>query len=153
MILLAIESSCDETAVALVKDGRHVLADCIASQVDLHRLYGGVVPEIASRKHIEVIYDLADQALASAGLTRRDRRSAGGGELRQGRGSGSGGAVDSGSSHPGTHCSQLSGVSLTRAPVLLPGGLWWAHHAGPCDGLYQNGASGHDFRRCGRRVL
>ena len=72
MILLAIESSCDETAVALVKDGRHVLADCIASQVDLHRLYGGVVPEIASRKHIEVIYDLADQALASAGLTRRD---------------------------------------------------------------------------------
>ena len=50
MNILAIESSCDETAVALVRDGRTVLADCIASQVELHRLYGGVVPEIASRK-------------------------------------------------------------------------------------------------------
>ena len=50
--ILAFESSCDETAVAIVQDGRKVLTDCIASQVDLHRLYGGVVPEIASRKHI-----------------------------------------------------------------------------------------------------
>lgn len=72
MNILAIESSCDETAAAIVKDGREVLADCIASQVDLHRIYGGVVPEIASRKHIEVIYSLADQALAQAGLTRAD---------------------------------------------------------------------------------
>ena len=49
MNILAVESSCDETAVAIVRDGREVLTDCIASQVDLHRLYGGVVPEIASR--------------------------------------------------------------------------------------------------------
>lgn len=70
MNILAIESSCDETAVAIVRDGREVLTDCIASQVDLHRLYGGVVPEIASRKHIEAIYGLADQALAEAKLTR-----------------------------------------------------------------------------------
>lgn len=70
MILLAVESSCDETAVALVKDGRRVLTDCIASQVDLHKIYGGVVPEIASRKHIEAIYGLADQALMKTGLTR-----------------------------------------------------------------------------------
>lgn len=70
MIILAVESSCDETAVALVKDGREVLADCIASSVEMHKLYGGVVPEIASRKHIEVIADLADAALAQAGLTR-----------------------------------------------------------------------------------
>ena len=55
MILMAVESSCDETAVALVEDGRRILTDCIASQVDLHRIYGGVVPEIASRKHIEKI--------------------------------------------------------------------------------------------------
>ena len=55
MKILAIESSCDETAVAVVEDGRKVLTDCIASQVDLHRIYGGVVPEIASRKHIEAI--------------------------------------------------------------------------------------------------
>ena len=72
MNILAVESSCDETAVAIVRDGREVLTDCIASQVDLHRLYGGVVPEIASRKHIEAIYGLADQALINTGLTRDD---------------------------------------------------------------------------------
>ena len=72
MNILAVESSCDETAVAIVKDGREVLTDCIASQVDLHRVYGGVVPEIASRKHIEAIYGLADLALLQAGLTRKD---------------------------------------------------------------------------------
>lgn len=72
MNILAVESSCDETAVAIVRDGRQVLTDCIASQVDLHRLYGGVVPEIASRKHIEAIYGLADQALKNANMTRRD---------------------------------------------------------------------------------
>lgn len=72
MNILAIESSCDETAVAIVRDGREVLTDCIASQVALHREYGGVVPEIASRKHIEAIYPLADQALKEAGLTRND---------------------------------------------------------------------------------
>lgn len=72
MNIMAIESSCDETAVAIVKDGRQVLTDCIASQVDLHRIYGGVVPEIASRKHIEAIYGLADQALTNANLTRQD---------------------------------------------------------------------------------
>ena len=72
MNILAIESSCDETAVAIVRDGREVLTDCIASQVALHREYGGVVPEIASRKHIEAIYPLADQALKEAGLTKND---------------------------------------------------------------------------------
>ncbi len=72
MNILAIESSCDETAVAVVRDGRQVLSDCIASQVELHKLYGGVVPEIASRKHIEAIYALADEALKHAGVTRAD---------------------------------------------------------------------------------
>ena len=72
MNILAVESSCDETAVAIVSDGRKILTDCIASQVDLHRIYGGVVPEIASRKHIEAIYGLADQALLNAGLSRED---------------------------------------------------------------------------------
>ena len=72
MLILAVESSCDETAVALVRDGREVLCDCIASQVDLHRIYGGVVPEIASRKHIEAIYGLADQALEQEGVSRKD---------------------------------------------------------------------------------
>ena len=72
MNILAVESSCDETAVAIVRDGRQVLTDCIASQVPLHRIYGGVVPEIASRKHIEAIYALADQALKEAEMTRKD---------------------------------------------------------------------------------
>lgn len=72
MKILAVESSCDETAVAIVEDGRRVLTDCIASQVELHREYGGVVPEIASRKHIEAIYALADQALENAHITRSE---------------------------------------------------------------------------------
>ena len=72
MNILSIESSCDETAVAVVRDGRTVLSDCISSQVDIHKIYGGVVPEIASRKHIEAIYPLADQALAQAGVSRAD---------------------------------------------------------------------------------
>ncbi len=71
MIILAVESSCDETAVSVVRDGREVLTDCIASQVALHREYGGVVPEIASRKHIEAIYALTDRALSEAGISRR----------------------------------------------------------------------------------
>lgn len=71
MKILAIESSCDETAVAVVEDGRKILSDAIASQVELHKIYGGVVPEIASRKHIEAIYGLADQALSQAQVTRK----------------------------------------------------------------------------------
>ena len=72
MNILAVESSCDETAVAIVRDGREILTDCISSQVELHKLYGGVVPEIASRKHMEAIYALADQALETAKLTRQE---------------------------------------------------------------------------------
>ena len=74
MNILAIESSCDETAVAVVRDGRTVLADCIASQVALHKIYGGVVPEIASRKHIEAISALADEAIAKAGVTKAQQQ-------------------------------------------------------------------------------
>ena len=72
MNILAFESSCDETAVAVVRDGRQVLSDAILSQADMHALYGGVVPEIASRKHVEAIAGLTDQALRDAGLTKRD---------------------------------------------------------------------------------
>ena len=72
MNILAFESSCDETAAAVVRDGRTVLSDAIASQADMHALYGGVVPEIASRKHVEAIAGLADAALAEAGLRKAD---------------------------------------------------------------------------------
>ena len=72
MLILAVETSCDETAVAVVRDGRTVLSDAIASQVDMHTIYGGVVPEIASRKHLEAIYGLANRALEQAGVTRQE---------------------------------------------------------------------------------
>ena len=64
--ILAIESSCDETAAAVVRNGRTVLSNIISSQIDLHKLYGGVVPEIASRKHIEKINQVIEEALCEA---------------------------------------------------------------------------------------
>ena len=72
MNILAVESSCDETAVAVVRDGRTVLSNCVNSQIEMHTIYGGVVPEIASRRHVEAITPLADQALAGAGLGKGD---------------------------------------------------------------------------------
>ncbi len=69
MIVLGIESSCDETAAALVRDGRDILSSIIATQIDVHHKYGGVVPELASRMHIEAITEVVDEALAKAGLT------------------------------------------------------------------------------------
>ena len=72
MNILAIESSCDETAAAVVRDGRTVLSNCIASQIEMHTIYGGVVPEIASRKHVEAVTGLAEQAVAQAGLAKSD---------------------------------------------------------------------------------
>lgn len=67
--MLAIESSCDETAAAVVVNGRRVLSNVIASQIDIHKLYGGVVPEIASRKHIEKINQVIEEALTESGST------------------------------------------------------------------------------------
>ena len=72
MNILAIESSCDETAAAVVRDGRTVLSNCVSSQIEMHTIYGGVVPEIASRKHVEAVTALADQAVEQAGLTKSD---------------------------------------------------------------------------------
>ena len=72
MIIMSVESTCDETAVALVRDGREILTDQIFSSADLHAVFGGVVPELASRSHVEVIYQLADRALEAAGVTRAD---------------------------------------------------------------------------------
>ncbi len=69
IVILAIESSCDETAAAVVKNGREVLSNIISSQIALHTLYGGVVPEIASRKHIEKINQVIEEALKQANMT------------------------------------------------------------------------------------
>jgi N6-L-threonylcarbamoyladenine synthase len=72
VIILAIESSCDETAAAVMRNGREVMSNVIYSQIDLHTLYGGVVPEIASRKHIEKIIQVIERALDDAKVTLQD---------------------------------------------------------------------------------
>lgn len=72
MLILSIESSCDETAAAVTRNGREVLSNEVFSQADMHALYGGVVPEIASRNHITVISKLAQSALEKAGITKKE---------------------------------------------------------------------------------
>jgi N6-L-threonylcarbamoyladenine synthase len=71
-LILGIESSCDETAAAVIKNGRHIMSNIISTQVDLHKKYGGVVPEIASRKHVELIIPVINQALEEAGISLSD---------------------------------------------------------------------------------
>ncbi len=70
--ILGIESSCDETAAAVVADGREILSSVVASQIDIHRKYGGVVPELASREHLRQIVPVVREALAQAGLNFSD---------------------------------------------------------------------------------
>ena len=70
--ILAIESSCDETSAAVVVNGREVLSNIIASQIDTHKKFGGVVPEVASRMHIEVVSGVVQEALEEAGVTLED---------------------------------------------------------------------------------
>lgn len=72
VLIFAVESSCDETAAAVVRNGREVLSNVISSQIDIHKLYGGVVPEIASRKHIEKINQVMEEALLQAGTDIHD---------------------------------------------------------------------------------
>ena len=69
MLVMTIESSCDETSVAIVRDGRQILSNAVASQIDVHRRYGGVVPELASRNHIRDVHTVLNEALDDAGLT------------------------------------------------------------------------------------
>ncbi|HLB26470.1 MAG TPA: tRNA (adenosine(37)-N6)-threonylcarbamoyltransferase complex transferase subunit TsaD [Dehalococcoidia bacterium] len=72
MLVLGIETSCDETAAAVVRDGRRLLSSVVSSQVELHARYGGVVPELASRQHVEAIIPVLDEALAQAGCSLAD---------------------------------------------------------------------------------
>lgn len=72
VLILAIESSCDETAAAVIENGRNVLSNIISSQIEIHKQFGGVVPEVASRKHIENINDVIDEALKEANVTQED---------------------------------------------------------------------------------
>ena len=70
--ILAVETSCDETSVAVVKDGQEVLSNLISSQIETHKAFGGVVPEVASRKHVEVITLMMEQAIEQSGIRPRD---------------------------------------------------------------------------------
>ena len=72
MLILGIESSCDETASSVVRDGREILSSVISSQIDLHRPFGGVVPELASREHLAKIEPVVQEALQNAGVTLKD---------------------------------------------------------------------------------
>ena len=67
--ILAIETSCDETSVAIVKNGREVISNIISSQIDMHKRFGGVVPEVASRMHLEAINNIVDEALRQGNMT------------------------------------------------------------------------------------
>ncbi len=106
MIILGIESSCDETAAALVRDGRHVLSSVVASQVAVHHRYGGVVPELASRQHIEAIDAVMREALSQSRLELADVR---------------GIAVTRG---PGLIGSLLVGFSFAKAMAYALGVPW-----------------------------
>ncbi len=103
MLILGIESSCDETAAAVVADGREILSNVVQSQIDIHRVYGGVVPEIACRAHIETIYPVVEKALADAKV-----------EL---------GAIDAFAvtSAPGLVGALLVGVSMAKSLALATG--------------------------------
>lgn len=68
-LILGIETSCDETAASVVKDGRHILSNVISTQIEIHKKFGGVVPEIASRKHLEIINAVIDEAMEKSGVT------------------------------------------------------------------------------------
>src|SRR5256714_7536204 len=72
VIILGIETSCDETAVAVVEDGRTIRSNLISSQIDVHRRFGGVVPELASRAHVEALNPMLDHALREAGVSAGD---------------------------------------------------------------------------------
>ena len=115
MLVLTIESSCDETSAAVVADGRRVLSNAVASQIPVHRRYGGVVPELASRNHVRDIHTVLDEALATAGVELRDIEGYG---------------VTAG---PGLVGSLLVGIETAKT-------LAWAHDR-PCVGL--NHLEGH----------
>ena len=71
-LILAIESSCDETAAAIIKNGREIVSNVVLTQIERHKIFGGVVPEIASRLHIECISQTVDKAFSDAGLDKND---------------------------------------------------------------------------------
>lgn len=136
MKILSIESSCDETAAAITEDGRKVLSSVIATQIDEHKLYGGVVPEIASRRHCENITGVCAEALEKADMTLDDvdavavtnaprtyRRSACRCELRQGTCTCKEQAAYCGAPHKRSYCGKLHNPPRARAALSVPCGI------------------------------
>jgi N6-L-threonylcarbamoyladenine synthase len=124
MRVLAVETSCDETAAAVVDDGRHVISSVVSSQVELHARYGGVVPELASRAHIELIVPIITEALEAAGLDRRGRPSsqpgvAGSGVAGGAEAVGAAGAGASGTATVGAVAATVGAVAATVGPGLV----------------------------------
>ena len=107
MKILAIESSCDETAAAVIRDGKEVLSNIIASQAEIHARYGGVVPEVAARSHIEVIIPVIDEALSKASCSWDDIDAI---------------AVTNG---PGLIGSLIIGVMSARTLAITKTSPWW----------------------------
>lgn len=145
MKILAIESSCDETAAAVVEDGIKVLSSVVASQIEEHRLYGGVVPEIASRRHCESITAVVSQALSDASLSLDSIDAIGvtaapgligallvGVNFAKGLALAANQAARSGTSHPFPHCRKLFIKSGIKTAFSLPGCVrrTQSHHRG-----------------------
>ena len=126
VLILAIESSCDETAASVIKNGRTVLSNIISSQIDLHKLYGGVVPEIASRKHIEKINQVIEEALKEAGVTLDDLDAIG---VTYGPGRSA--------SYRGTYFCQLYRKSGFGATVFMSGSIRRTYASSHCKRLWK----------------
>src|SRR5258708_11906750 len=126
--ILGIESSCDETAAAVVVDGRTILSSVVASQIDIHRKYGGVVPELASRKHLRQIVPVVREAMAGAGLKFEELDAIG---VTQGPGLG--GALPVGITYGNTLAAALGKppVPVTHLEGLLPAVVLEAFGHGP----------------------
>src|SRR3972149_35934 len=123
--VLGIETSCDETAAAVVEGGKHILSSIVASQVELHARYGGIVPEVASRQHILTILPVVERALGGAG----------------------GGVEPPG----GPSLLPLACREPTPPPRPGPPGLRGPYGAGPDEGPWRHPAPGQDPGRCRRR--
>ena len=126
MLILGIESSCDETAASVARDHTEILSNVVSSQVEEHKLYGGVVPEIASRRHCENVLPVVQKALDDAGVTLAELDgiavTAGGGEFCQGAGAHRRKAPCAGTPSGGTHRLQLHRPSGAEAALPLSGG-------------------------------
>ena len=132
MLILGIESSCDETAAAVVEDGRRVLSNAISTQIPIHTLYGGVVPEIASRKHIERINQVVEQGLSDAGVSLDDIDAIG---VTYGPGLVGPLLVGTSFAKALAYGSKLYRAPGSRTALPLSGGVWRSHPSGARTGL------------------